>query len=190
MIRAVLLAAAGAAALAGAPSASAAPRAGDATAQQFAVALALDPAGPAEPRMGDRPTFHATVANSGSAEASALVVRLTLLRLDAEHGQTAGLEDRSADKAQSLARLMLAGVSGRDWTLRSISPGTYRVLVSAVTRGVPVPAVAMGEAFAVAPRPVVESARVLPVAFGVPSALGGRLAWRLARSRRTGREER
>jgi len=93
MIHTVLLAAAGAVALAGTPSASAAPPAGDPAAPRLAVAVAADTAGPAAPRMGDRLTFHSTVANRGAEAAPAMVVWLTLLRLDAGHEQAVDLED-------------------------------------------------------------------------------------------------
>lgn len=189
MTRARLLAAAVAAVLAGAAPALAAPWAGDPAAPQLAVVVAPDPADPAVPRMGDRLVFHSMVANHGGAVAPGVVVWLTLLRLDAGHEQAVDLEDWSADKALSLDRLPSAAVARRNWTLRLISPGTYRVLVSAATRDAPVPAVAASEAFAVAPKPVVESARVLPVALGIPFALGGLLALRLGRGRGVGGED-
>jgi hypothetical protein len=69
------------------------------------------------------------------------------------------------------------------WTLRLISPGTYRVIVSVATRDAPASAVAASVSFVAVPKAVVKSARVLPVALGLPCLLVGLLVVRLRRGR-------
>ena len=103
--------------------------------------------------------------------------------MDQGNEQAIDLEDWSANKALTIAAIAPGSEARSDWTLRLISPGTYRVLVSAATAGAAVPAVDASETFTVAPKPVVESVRVLPVALGVPFALGGLLALQLRRGR-------
>lgn len=171
---------------AAAPTAVAGPAAAEPASAQalLDIALAPDAANPAVPRMGDRLTFHAAIRNpAGAAEAGGVVAWLTILRVDTGHEQAIDLEDWSADKALTIPAVLPGGETRSDWTLRLISPGTYRVLVSAATRDAPVPAMGASATFTVAPKPVVESARVLPVALGVPLALGGLLALRLGRGR-------
>lgn len=189
MTRVAPLAAAVAAVLAGATPALASPRTCDPAAEQLAVTVTPDPVARAAPRMGDRLVFHSMVANHRTVAAPGVVVWLTLLRLDAGHEQAMDLEDWSADKALSLDQLPSATVARRKWTLRLISPGTYRVLVSAATRDAPVPAIAASEVFTVASKSVVESARVLPVALGIPLVLGGLMALRLGTGQRTGADD-
>ncbi|WP_160119821.1 hypothetical protein [Rhodovarius lipocyclicus] len=149
------------------------------------VTLAPDAANPPAPRMGDRLTYHAVIRNpSPTAEASGVVAWLTILRVDAGHEQAIDLEDWSANKALTIPALGPGGSARSDWSLRLIAPGTYRVLVSAATRDAPVPAIGTGAIFSIAPKPVVESARVLPVALGVPAALALLLVARLFAGRR------
>ncbi len=168
--------------LAAAPAARAVPAAGRAVLE---VGLTPDAANPAAPRMGDRLTFHAAIRNSaGGAPAEGIIAWLTILRLDTGHEQAIDLEDWSANKALTIASLPSGGVAQSDWSLRLIAPGTYRVLVSAATRDAPVPAIGSGAIFRVAAKPVVDSGRVLPVAIGVPLALGLVLLARLSAGRR------
>ncbi|MDJ0390297.1 hypothetical protein QMO56_19480 [Roseomonas sp. E05] len=157
----------------------AAPSAAPPASAPLKVGLAPDPANPAAPRMGDRMSFHTTLRNPASAPVGGVMAWLTILRVDAGHEEAIDLEDWSANKALTIPAMAPGGEARSDWTLRLISPGTYRVLVSAATRAAPVPAVGASETFAVAPKPVVESRRVLPVALGLPLALGGLLALRL-----------
>ncbi|WP_165982669.1 hypothetical protein [Dankookia rubra] len=169
------------AASAAVPLASAAPRACDPTAAQLAVTVTPDPRGPTAPRMGDRLAFRWMVVNHGASAATGMIVWLTLLRVDTGHEQAVDLEDWSTDKAVLVDNLASNNIIRRTWTLRLISSGTYRVLVGVATPDVPVPTVAASEAFTVAPKLVVESIRVLPVALGIPFTLGILLAFRLVR---------
>ena len=160
------------------------------TAAQLAVTVAPDPRGPTTPRMGDRLAFRSMVVNHGAVTAPGVVVWLTLLRVDTGHEQAVDLEDWSTDKAMLVDNLASRGMTRRTWTLRLISSGTYRVLVGAVARDASMPTIAASEAFTVAPKQVVESTRVLPVALGIPFALGALLAFRLAcRRAGTGTED-
>ena len=150
---------------------------------RLTVSVTVNPNGFAVPRMGDQLTFHSMIVNRDVAGAPGVIVWLTLLRLDAGHEQAVDLEDWTGDRALSVDLLPPTAVVRRNWTLRLIAPGTYRVLVNAATRDAAVPIVAVSESFLVLPKPIVESARVLPVALGVPFALGSLLALRLRRGR-------
>lgn len=174
VLLAILLAAAPLAAVAQDPVA--APR--------LQVSLTPDAANPASPRMGDRLSFHAAIRNPvDGILAEGIVAWLTILRVDAGQEQAIDLEDWSANKALTVRMLQPGAAARSDWSLRLIAPGSYRVLVSAASRDAPVPAVAASAVFHVAPKPVVDSARVLPVALGVPALLGLLLAARLRRGR-------
>lgn len=93
------------------------------------------------------------------------------------------LEDWSAEKA-----LVVEAVPGQPipaaWTMRLIQAGTYRMMVNALTADGGGVITSAPLTVTVAPKPVVESGRVLPVALGLPLLLGGLLLWRAARQRR------
>jgi len=150
-----------------------APRAGT-----LAVDLTPAPGNPASPRMGDQLSFHSVIRNNGPAAADGLIAWLSLVRIDRGHEQPVDLEDWSAHKAVTAVALPSGGTIETDWPMRLIQDGIYRVIVSVISRDgtalTPSPPVD----FSVRPKPVVESRRVLPVAFGLPLVLGGVLLWR------------
>jgi len=150
----------------------------------LAVEIAPSPGDPAEPRMGDQLTYHATIRNDGSDTASGIVVWLSLLRADPGLEAPVDLEDWSAQKAVKLAALAPGEAARTDWPIRLIQPGTYRVAVIAASGNAAAPVASRLAGFVIAPKPVIDSGRVLTVALGAPLLLGGVLVWRLRRGRR------
>jgi hypothetical protein len=70
-----------------------------------------------------------------------------------------------------------------EWPIRLIQAGAYRVVISAVDRETGHVMTSPFVDFQVRRKPVVESGRILPVAFGIPALVLGVLAWRRYRGR-------
>jgi hypothetical protein len=165
---------------------AATPQSTAAIAPHLTVSVTVNPNDSSLPRVGDQLTFHSVIVNRDVAGAAGVIVWLTLLRLDAGHEQAMDLEDWTNDAVLSVEMLPSTAVVRRNWKLRLIAPGTYRVLVNAVTRDAAVPVVAASEIFLVLPKPIVESSLVLSLALGFALALGSLVAWRLKRCRARG----
>jgi len=152
-------------------------------AASLTVSLAPSPANPAAPRMGNRLSFHTVIRNTGAQPVHGLIAWISLLRTDPGQEQPMDLEDWSAHKAVSAARLEPGQSLDADWPMRLIQDGRYRVVVSLVSREEPGLVTSPLLDFTVLRKPVVESGRVLPVALGMPFLLGLVLLWRWRRRR-------
>jgi hypothetical protein len=156
---------------------------GAARANSISIDLAPASDNPASPQMGDQLSFHSVIRNEDAAPVDGLIAWLSLVRIDKGNEQPVDLEDWSAHKAITANALASGRTLETDWPMRLIQDGIYRVVVSVVSRDgtglTPSPFVD----FSVRRRPVVESQRVLPVAFGLPLLLGGAMLWRSRRSR-------
>jgi hypothetical protein len=75
-------------------------------------------------------------------------------------------------KALTQATLAPGEKIGIEWPMRPNQAGDYRVVISAVERGSPRIVTSPFVDFYVERKPVVESRRILPVAFGVPLPAG------------------
>lgn len=154
-----------------------APAAG-AEATPLSVELTAGPGNAAAPQMGDRLQFHTVIRNDGPAALDGVIAWISLVQIDRGQEQPVDLEDWSAQKAVTAAALQPGQALQTDWPLRLIQAGTYRVVVSVATRsGTSLVASPFAD-FTVRQKPVVESARVLPVAFGLPLLLVGMMLWR------------
>jgi hypothetical protein len=155
---------------------------GAARANSISIDLAPSPGNPASPQMGDQLSFHSIVRNKGPAPVDGLIAWLSLVRIDKGNEQPVDLEDWSAHKAVTATALVPGKPLETDWPMRLIQDGTYRVVVSVVSRDgaglTPSPFVD----FSVRRKPVVESQRVLPIALGLPLLLGGTMLWRRYRA--------
>ena len=149
------------------------------------VALSTAPDNPAEPRMGDRLGFRTSIRNDGQTAVDGLIAWISLVQTDPGNEQPVDLEDWSAHKAIAEASLAPGQTIATEWPMRLIRPGHYRVVVSVASRTGSQLAASPFADFEVRSRPVVESARVLPVALGMPLLLGGLAALR-RRQVRTG----
>ena len=94
------------------------------------------------------------------------------------------LEDWSAHKAVAGATLAPGAALTTDWPMRLIQSGDYRVVISATDRNEQTVYTSPTLQFHVARKPVVESSRILPVAFGLPLLIGGIMTYRGWRQRR------
>ena len=155
---------------------------GVASASPLNITIAPDAKNPASPQMGNHLRFHTSIKNIGAAPINGVIAWISLVRIDKGHEAPVDLEDWSAHKAVTQKTLASGGKIDTEWPMRLIQAGEYRVIISAVTRDskelTPSPPVD----FTIRPKPVVESARVLPVAFGIPFLLAGFMFWRWRRS--------
>lgn len=151
-----------------------------ASAGPLTVSLKPAASNPAAPRMGDRMAFQSVIRNTGAAKIDGVIAWLSLVQIDQGREQPVDLEDWSAHKAITKDALLSGASVETVWPMRLIQPGRYRVVVSAVSRNgvelTPSPFVD----FTVRAKPIIESARAVPVAFGVPLivAAGFLFAWR------------
>jgi hypothetical protein len=148
---------------------------------RLSVALAPAADNPTSPQMGDHLAFSSVIRNDSPALVDGVIAWISLVRTDPGEEQPVDLEDWSAHKAVAAATLAPGQAMHTDWPMRLIQSGHYRVVVSASSWAGGMLAVSPLVDFVVRPKPVVESVRVLPVAFGMPLLLGGLLTLRLRR---------
>lgn len=148
----------------------------------LAIELAPSATNPASPQMGDRLSFDSVIRNDGTTPVEGVIAWISLVQIDKGKEQPVDLEDWSAHKAVTIPTLAPGGRFRTDWPMRLIQAGNYRVVISAVSRDGPGLSASPFADFSVREKPVVESARVLPVAFGLPGFLALLLFWRWRRS--------
>lgn len=147
------------------------------------VSLVPDQANSSSPQMGDWLKFHSVLTNPGTQASHGIVAWISLVQVDPGQEQPVDLEDWSAHKAVTQAVLQPGQQVKVEWPMRLIQAGAYRVVISAVDRETGHVMTSPFVDFQVRRKPVVESGRILPVAFGVPALLLGVMAWRVYRSR-------
>lgn len=147
------------------------------------VSLTPAPDTPDHPRMGDRLSFQTSILNVGSTPEHGLVAWISLLQTDPGQEQPVDLEDWSAHKAVTAAALEPGQTLEATWPMRLIAAGHYRLVVCLASRETRELVTSPVVAFTVQSKPVVASARALPVALGIPLLLGGVLfrQWRRGR---------
>lgn len=153
-------------------------------ASKIEISLAPAVSNPGIPRMGDHLTFRSVIANRGTTAAHGMVAWLSLVRVDPGKEQPVDLEDWSAQKAVSRGALNPCEQMVVEWPMRLIQAGDYRVVVSAAERSATGLVTSPFAAFRVAPKPVVESGRVIPVAVTVPLLISAIAVGRFMSNRR------
>jgi hypothetical protein len=128
--------------------------------------------------------FKTLLQNDGSEPIAGLVAWISLIKVSPGEEQPMDLEDWSAHKAVAGAALESGGSLITDWPLRLIQSGDYRVVVSATDRAEQRVYTSRTLQFHIARKPVVDSARILPVAFGVPLLIGALMGYNDLRRRR------
>ena len=154
----------------------------------LSITLTPDRANPSSPQMGDWLRFHSVIATAANRPAHGVIAWASLLRVDSGHEQPMDLEDWSAHKAVTRAVLQPGQTVGVEWPMRLIQEGTYRVVISAVDRETGNVMTSPFVDFRVRRKPVVESARILPVALGMPGLMLAIISWRRCRHRRSSRQ--
>jgi hypothetical protein len=157
---------------------------GPASAGALTVDLKPDAGNPVSPQMGDWLSFHTVIRNDGTTPVDGLIAWISLVETDRGKEQPVDLEDWSAHKAVTASSLGPGQTLETDWPVRLIQAGTYRVMVSAISRNGDNLAASPFADFTVRQKPVVESRRVLPVAFGVPLLIVAAILWRRMRHAR------
>lgn len=152
-------------------------------ADSLSISLAPDPSNPPSPQMGDWLKFNSVVSNPSTQEAHGVVAWISLVQVDPGQEQPVDLEDWSAHKAVTQAVLQPGQQVKVEWPMRLIQAGAYRVVISAVDRETGHVMTSPFVDFQVRRKPVVESGRILPVAFGVPAFVLAVMAWRVYRGR-------
>jgi hypothetical protein len=136
------------------------------------IRLTLPPTNPKHPVMGDHLRFHSVIRNTGSRPVEGLTAWINLVEVDPGHEQPMDLEDWSAHKAVTHAVLAPGRALDADWPMRLIQAGVYRVVICAAFRDRQAVYTSPAVEFRVKQKPVVESSRILPIAFGIPFLLG------------------
>ena len=149
----------------------------------LSISLTPDQANPPSAQIGDWLKFHSAIKNYGSQAAHGVVAWISLVQVDPGQEQPVDLEDWSAHKAVTQAVLQPGQQVNVEWPMRLIQAGAYRVVISEVDRETSHVMTSPFADFQVRRKPVVESGRILPVAFGVPAIVLGLMAWRRYRRR-------
>jgi hypothetical protein len=149
----------------------------------LSISLTPDQANPPLAQMGDWLKFHSVIKNDSSQAAHGVVAWISLVQMDPGQEQPVDLEDWSAHKAVTHTILQPRQQVDVEWPMRLIQAGAYRVMISAVDRETDHVVTSRFVDFQVRRKPVVESGRVLPVAFGVPAIVLGLMVWRRYRRR-------
>jgi hypothetical protein len=157
----------------------------DWAADSLNISLTPDQTNSPSPQMGDWLKFNSVIMNSGTQAAHGVVAWISLVQVDPGQEQPVDLEDWSAHKAVTQTVLQRGQQVKVEWPMRLIQAGAYRVVISAVDRETGHVMTSPFVDFQVRRKPVVESGRILPVAFGMPAFVLGVMTWRRYR-RRTG----
>lgn len=148
------------------------------------LGLRPDPGNPAEPAMGNHLKFWSTITNTGDRPSEGLVAWISLVEIDPGNEQPVDLEDWSAHKAVTGARLGPGQSLNTEWPMRLIRGGDYRVVISVTDRNRQTVTTSPTIEFHVKQKPVIQSSRILPVAAGVPLLLIWLMLVNMARLRR------
>ena len=125
-----------------------------------------------ETKLGRGFEFRSTIANRGAAPASGLVAHLNVVSLRGD--VYVDPEDWSSHRTRYLAPIPAGGATTLAWKLNAVNPGHLGVYVAvrpqsgAPVRPVPGPTVRV----TVADRKTLDSGGILPLALGVPAAIG------------------
>jgi len=149
------------------------------------ISLAPDTANPPQPAMGNFLYFNSIIKNISGKSLEGLVAWISLIEIDPGHEQPVDLEDWSAHKAITVARMKPGNTLKTVWPIRLIQHGRYRVVICAADRDHPTIYTSPPLEFHVSKKPVIQSNRILPVAFGLPLLFIGLIFYRKRQNRRS-----
>lgn len=136
-------------------------------------------------QLGQGFTFRTTITNDGSTAAEGLIAHLNLLSL--RPGVYVDPEDWSARRTRYLATLPAGASRTITWRIEPVASGSFGAYVTVIPRqdSTRVPATGDAVRVEVAGRDTLDTAGLLPIAIGVPVAVG-LLALLVRTSRRRG----
>ena len=123
-------------------------------------------------KLGHKFVFHSRIENQGARAASGLVAHLNVVDLT---GRTyVDPEDWSAHRTRYLQPIPAGGASTVTWPMNAVNAGTIGLYVAVLPRsGAPVrPATSPIVRLRVQDRRTLNSGGILPLALGIPGALG------------------
>jgi hypothetical protein len=123
--------------------------------------------------IGHKFRFRTTISNHGSAEARDLVAHLNVLSLDGS--VYVDPEDWSSHRTRYLPPIPAGGSLALTWKLQAVNSGRIGVYVAVLPRsGAPQPPTTGATVrVSIARRRTLNSGGILPLAVGIPLALGG-----------------
>jgi hypothetical protein len=125
-----------------------------------------------EARLGHKFIFHSRIENRSATEASGLVAHLNVLDLT---GHTyVDPEDWSSNRTRYLTPIPAGGSTTLTWRMNAVNAGTIGIYVAVLPRsGAPVPPVTGATVRVhIKDRQTLNSGGILPLALGIPAALG------------------
>lgn len=122
-------------------------------------------------KMGDVPVFKGKVINVGNKDLKNIIVYLSLASLKKGTEHPVDLEDWSARKAMHINRLSVNNTNHQNWKIRLIQSGNYGVFLTVINPRDKKPIVSDIVHFKIMPKKTVSSARIIPVAIGMPGIL-------------------
>jgi hypothetical protein len=136
--------------------------------------------------LGKRFTVRSTIRNTGPRDASGLIAHLNVLSL--RSGVYVDPEDWSTQRTRYLDAIPAGGSATVTWRLQAVNAGRFAVYVAVVDPAVEARPPTVGPALRVrvADRRTLDAGGILPLAVGVPAAVGaaaGTLALRRRRRR-------
>ncbi len=136
--------------------------------------------------LGHAFVVRSTVANNRAAPASGLIAHLNVLSLRGD--VYVDPEDWSSSRTRYLAPIPAGGSTTLAWKLDAVSPGQLGVYIAALQQtGASAPSTSPIVRVTVADRRTLDAGGILPLALGIPAALGlGTLFLRHARRRGVG----
>ena len=137
-------------------------------------------------RLGHTFVLHSTIENRGAAPAAGLVAHLNVLSLRGD--VYVDPEDWSSHRTRYLPPIRAHGAVTLPWKLNAVSPGRLGVYVAVLPRsGSGSPVTGPTVAVAIADRKTLNSGGILPLALGLPAAVGLLALVLRLRRRRLGR---
>jgi hypothetical protein len=123
-------------------------------------------------KLGHTFLFHSTITNEGPVRISGLIAHLNVFSYDP--GTYVDPEDWSSHRTLYLASLASRASRTLTWKMQAVNDGSFGVYVAAVARAGAPGAPATGPAIRVdvAKRTTLNAQGIVPLALGIPAALG------------------
>lgn len=122
--------------------------------------------------LGKRFTFRSTITNPGPGEARGLVAHLNIASLRPD--VYVDPEDWSTGRTRYLDLIPAGGTATVQWSLQAVNAGAFAVYVAVLPAGAAArpPVVGRTVRVTVAERRTLDAGGILPLALGVPAAVG------------------